>query len=271
MIRQAHKWKGIPADVLKSTYFHSVELKEGNKIELVFQTPIHSKKLLMLAITERCVEQVYVRETTGITNAFPLYNKKLSQWHVHTEGVNFEAVWNLKNALIDLNKLNTNDIAAIARIYGAEAGRACLIQQILSVFGVYGITIDSRHLCLVADYMFHTGKFVGMNRIGIKETKASSPFQQMSFETCATFLTSATVSGKIDNLTSPSSQIVLGCVPGLGTGRCEVMVDYERMVKLGEEQVLRSAKQTMNRRGDNRKRLIDDDNEFLNSTRNGKR
>ena len=55
-------------------------------------------------------------------------------------------------------------------LMGPRLVRACLIQQILSVFGVYGITIDSRHLCLVADYMFHTGKFVGMNRIGIKET-----------------------------------------------------------------------------------------------------
>ena len=171
--------------------------------------------------------------------------------------------------MVDLQAISTNDIAAMSRTYGAEAGRACLIQQILSVFGVYGITIDSRHLCLVADYMFHTGKCVGMNRIGIKETKSSSPFQKMSFETCATFLTNATVAGESDNLTSPSSQIVLGRVAGLGTGGCDVMVDYERMVELGEAQVLRDARRLVNekQRSNGEKQLIDDSNEHLNRKR----
>ena len=30
-IPKRNKWKGIPSDVLKSPYFHSVELKKGNK------------------------------------------------------------------------------------------------------------------------------------------------------------------------------------------------------------------------------------------------
>ena len=153
-------------------------------------------------------------------------------------------------------------------LMGLRLAGACLIQQILSVFGVYGITIDSRHLCLVADYMFHTGKFVGMNRIGIKETKSSSPFQKMSFETCATFLTNATVAGETDNLTSPSSQIVLGRVASLGTGGCDVLVDYERMVEL-EAQVLQNARRLVNekQRSNGEKRLIDDSNEHLNRKR----
>jgi len=36
---------------------------------------------------------------------------------------------------------------------GIEAGRATIINEIKSVFGVYGISVDRRHLSLIADYM----------------------------------------------------------------------------------------------------------------------
>ena len=82
-IPKPNRFVNIPPDVQKSSYFRSVELKHGNQIELIFQTPIHAKKLLMLSITESCVEQVYVHQTYGITNAFPLFNKKVSKWFAH--------------------------------------------------------------------------------------------------------------------------------------------------------------------------------------------
>jgi DNA-directed RNA polymerase I subunit RPA1 len=228
------QWEGIPADVMKSPYFSDFKVV-NNHIDIVFSMPVVAKKLLMLAIVEDSVKNVFVQETPGIKNAFPLYNKQNKEWTVQTEGVNFEAIWQLpeRDDLIDVNHLRTNDVAAVARVYGAEAGRKCLIDQILAVFGVYGITIDSRHLCLIADYMFHTGKYVGMNRVGIRTTKATSPFQKMSFETCASFLTASTVAGDTDKLTSPSSRIVVGRVAGTGTGTCDVLVDYERMGELG--------------------------------------
>ncbi len=37
--------------------------------------------------------------------------------------------------------------------YGVEAARACIVREISSVFKVYGISVDKRHLGLIADYM----------------------------------------------------------------------------------------------------------------------
>jgi DNA-directed RNA polymerase I subunit RPA1 len=241
-VQRPPKWSGVPADVMKSPYFHDVAVT-GKCVDIVFRMPVSAKKLLMLDVVERAVRNVYVRETERITNAFPLFDKQRSEWIVQTEGVNFEEIWGLseRESKVNINGIRSNDVAAIARVYGAEAGRAALIDQMLAVFGVYGITIDSRHMCLVADYMFHTGQYVGMNRVGIRQTKASSPFQKMSFETCANFLTDATVMGDTDMLTSPSSRIVVGRVGGFGSGMSDILVDYSRMRDLGNEQVAANA------------------------------
>ena len=50
-----------------------------------------------------------------------------------------------------------------------------------------------------------------------------SPFAQMSFETTATFLTTATLSGDYDPLDSPSARIVMGQVVKGGTGAFDVL------------------------------------------------
>ena len=41
----------------------------------------------------------------------------------------------------------------IMQTYGVEAARATIITQMEEVFGAYGITVDRRHLSLVADAM----------------------------------------------------------------------------------------------------------------------
>ena len=50
-----------------------------------------------------------------------------------------------------------------------------------------------------------------------------SPFAQMSFETTASFLTTATLSGDIDPLESPSARLVLGKVVKGGTGAFDIL------------------------------------------------
>ena len=66
-----------------------------------------------------------------------------------------------------MNCLRTNDIAAMRQLYGVEACRASIIEQITAVFGVYGIAVDERHLGLIADYMTYEGGFRALNRIGL--------------------------------------------------------------------------------------------------------
>jgi len=53
-----------------------------------------------------------------------------------TEGQNLRGLWDVSD-LIQLDSLFSNDIWAMMETYGVEAGRACIIKEISSIFAVY--------------------------------------------------------------------------------------------------------------------------------------
>ena len=89
------------------------------------------------------------------------------------------------------------------------------------MFKVYGITVDYRHLSLIADYMTFEGRYKPFNRIGMETN--SSPLQKMSFETTMQFLKNATIAGETDPVLSPSACLVAGRVVRGGTGSFELV------------------------------------------------
>ena len=95
------------------------------------------------------------------------------------------------------------------------------LQEIQSVFKVYGIDVDPRHLSLIADYMCFSGTYRPLNRLGIDSN--TSPFQKMSYETTVQFLKKATLAGETDKLESPSSCLVCGRIVAVGTGCFELL------------------------------------------------
>ena len=56
------------------------------------------------------------------------------------EGRNLKGLWHL-GEIVDLNALASNDIGAIMDTYGVEAGRACLIREINSIFDMCPLKI----------------------------------------------------------------------------------------------------------------------------------
>ena len=68
------------------------------------------------------------------------------------------------------------------KTYGVEAAQATIIQEVKSVFTVYGIDVDPRHLSMIADFMTFDGGFRPMNRLGMGQF-STSPFGKMTFET----------------------------------------------------------------------------------------
>lgn len=112
---------------------------------------------------------------------------------LQTEGVNFVEMFKYGD-IIDMRRIYSNDIHAIANTFGIEAARTAIAREVANVFAVYGIEVDPRHLLLVADYMTFDGSYRGCNRISMENN--ASPLQQMTFETTMNFLKSATLSGE---------------------------------------------------------------------------
>lgn len=98
------------------------------------------------------------------------------------------------NEILDLNRLYTNDIHTVATTYGIEAATRVIVKEIQFLFSQYGITVDPRHLLLIADYMTFTGRFQPLSREGMKYSASS--LQRMSFEAPIQPLQSATIFSK---------------------------------------------------------------------------
>jgi len=190
-----------------------------NFVELHLRFPTHSKTLLMVPLVEKVAKQVLVQYCPGISRCY-LINQRIGEAQeekpcVQTEGLNFQEIWGFDD-ILDVNNLATNDIYQVLQTYGVEAARASISKQIMDVFGVYGISVDPRHLSLLADYMTAQGGYMPLNRMGMNN-KGSS-LQQITFETSMKFLSQAALGGLVDKLESPSARIVLGQPPRVGTG-----------------------------------------------------
>mmetsp|Transcript_21950 Transcript_21950/g.65647 ORF Transcript_21950/g.65647 Transcript_21950/m.65647 type:complete len:166 (-) Transcript_21950:607-1104(-) len=158
------------------------------------------------------IEKVYVIEGTGGDEP-----------KVQTDGINFLGAWHNAD-IVDVNRLVTNDVAGMLHTYGVEAARATIMKEASGVFNAYGIGVDPRHLCLIADFMTQQGGYRACNRMGIESSV--SPFLKMSFETATHFLTDATLKGSLDDLKSPSARLCIGRVVELGTGAVELMYNF---------------------------------------------
>eukprot|EP00604_Paraphysomonas_vestita_P000433 CAMPEP_0174825868 /NCGR_PEP_ID=MMETSP1107-20130205/43200_1 /TAXON_ID=36770 /ORGANISM="Paraphysomonas vestita, Strain GFlagA" /LENGTH=435 /DNA_ID=CAMNT_0016057931 /DNA_START=867 /DNA_END=2174 /DNA_ORIENTATION=+ len=193
-------------------------------MEINIAFPAQSRKLLMVQLTEQACEKTFVRETKDISNAYAVECEISNEqrYAIQTEGVNFEAAWNLSDLVADINNIRTNDIWRVLCTYGVEAARQSIVSEISGVFGVYGINVNPRHLSLIADFMTRNGSYVPMNRMAMMD--CPSRFLQMSFETTATFLTQAALEGGVETLESPSARIVTGGVPRIGTGCFDIML-----------------------------------------------
>jgi len=63
------------------------------------------------------------------------------------------------------------------------------------VFALYNITVDRRHLSLIADYMTFEGRYKPFHRLSLDTS--TSPLQKMSFETAMQFLCSSVITGRL--------------------------------------------------------------------------
>lgn len=210
----------VPLSVRKNKYFmYCGRNTKSHYVELRLRFPTHSKTVLMVPLVEKVAKQVLVQHCPGISRCY-LINQRIGDAQeetpcVQTEGLNFQEIWAFDD-ILDVNQLATNDIFQVLQTYGVEAARASISKQINDVFGVYGISVDPRHLSLLADYMTAYGGYMPLNRIGMNNK--GSAMQQITFETSMKFLTGAALAGISDNLESPSARIILGQPPRVGTG-----------------------------------------------------
>lgn len=190
--------------------------------EVTLKLPLMKINFDMSSLVMTVAQSAVVYATKGITRCLlneTTNSKNEKELVLNTEGINLPELFKYAEVL-DLRRLYSNDIHAMANTYGIEAALRVIEKEIRDVFAVYGIAVDPRHLSLVADYMCFEGVYKPLNRFGIQSN--SSPLQQMTFETSFQFLKQATMMGAHDELRSPSACLVVGKVVKGGTGLFEL-------------------------------------------------
>lgn len=131
-------------------------------VEMTF--PFHTQKLSMLGIAERTAATCNLRSMAGIQNCYVAKRREGEPFSVQTDGVSFEAAWQFAET-VDVKKITSNDISAVLKTYGVEAARNTIINECKGVFGAYGISINPRHLGLIADYMTNLVKVESIENV----------------------------------------------------------------------------------------------------------
>ena len=196
------------------------KVKIDNNV-LSFEPPKPSiRELRLLA------DKVRDLQISGVKNIGKVViRKEEDEWVIHTEGSNLGAV--LKMEGVDKVRTTTNDIHEVEKVLGIEAGRNAIIHEAQRTMDEQGLTVDVRHIMLVADMMSADGSIKSIGRHGISGEKASV-LARASFEETGKHLLRASIRGEIDHLTGIIENIIIGQPIPLGTGSVGVLMKQKK-------------------------------------------
>ncbi|XP_059619730.1 DNA-directed RNA polymerase III subunit RPC1 [Phlebotomus argentipes] len=115
------------------------------------------------------------------------------------------------------NQTKSNNIWEVFSTLGIEAARTTIMTEIDSVMSGHGMSVDSRHIMLLASQMTSRGEVLGITRHGLAKMR-ESVFNLASFEKTADHLFDASYYGQVDSIDGVSERIILGMPAGIGTG-----------------------------------------------------
>ena len=144
-----------------------------------------------------------------------------NEWVIHTEGSNIGAI--LKIGGVDIVRTTTNDIFEIEKVLGIEAARNAIIHELYTTMEEQGLSVDIRHIMLVADMMTVDGVVKSIGRHGISGEK-SSVLARAAFEETGKHLLNASIRGETDDLTGIIENVIVGQPIPHGTGSVGVVM-----------------------------------------------
>ncbi len=156
---------------------------------------------------------IHITGIKGISQVLPV--KRHEEFIIITAGTNIKKVLELD--FVDATRTVSNDIHEIADVFGIEAARQAIIDEVFKVIEAQGLTVDIRHIMLVADTMCVSGGVKGITRYGVVSEKASV-LARASFETPIKHIINAALTGEVDELDSVVENIMLNQPVPAGTG-----------------------------------------------------
>lgn len=201
-------------DKIQTTFKKKVTINDN---EIIVEPPKKTiRELRLLA------DKVRDLQISGIKRIGKVIIRKDKEWVIHTEGSNLGDILEMEG--IDKVRTTTNDIHEIETVLGIEAARSAIIQEIENTLSNQGLSVDVRHIMIVADMMTSEGIVKSIGRHGISGEK-SSVLARAAFEETSKHLLHASIRGEVDELTGIIENIIIGQPIPLGTGSVGVKMD----------------------------------------------
>ncbi len=154
---------------------------------------------------------------------------KENKFYIVTSGSNLEEVIKLDN--IDKSRCYSNDPFEVLEVYGIEAARNTIANEIKTVLDEENITVSFRHIGLLTDTMTFYGLIKSVGRKGIAGKK-ESVFARAAYEETVKHFTNAAVFGEEDKLRGVAENILIGKQVQVGTGRVKLVIKNKDLSKL---------------------------------------
>ena len=119
-------------------------------------------------------------------------------------------------------KTTSNNTLEVAATLGIEAARKTIMKEIQYTMESHGMSIDRRHITLLADLMTCRGEVLGITRHGLAKMK-ESVLMLASFEKTSDHLFDAAYYGQKDTINGVSECIIMGIPMRVGTGLMKLL------------------------------------------------
>ena len=160
------------------------------------------------------------------------YQKK-DQYLVDTVGTNLQDILSYEE--VDVVNTFSNDVREIYNIFGIDAAKQLLFNEINEVLDSGGTYVNYRHVSLLCDFMTNKGELVSIDRFGINRDINLGPLAKCSFEETTEQIFKASIFGEKDKLDGVSANVMMGQIIPSGTGDTQILLDEMKLLNIDNE------------------------------------
>ena len=182
---------------------------------------------LMQEIRKVVIRGVRGIKSTAVINIVKSYIKedgsiatKVS-YGIETVGSNLEDI--LNNQYIDRYKSQTDSILEFESIFGIEAARHKIINELRKEMS----DISKEHCTIYADEMTYSGHVTSIHRTGLQKREMNNVTLRLSFQSPIQVIENAATDGLIDKISGISGPLILGTSPNIGTTYNKIIVNEQ--------------------------------------------
>lgn len=207
----------IAAEEVAEKLREETGLAVDQKENLLIMAPEEPSYRELLQLVEK-IKKISLKGIEGIKRV--VIRKEGDEYVLYTEGSSLRKVMQFDG--IDPNRTKTNNINEIAEVLGIEAGRNAIINEATDTLREQGLSVDVRHIMLVADIMTVDGEVKQIGRHGVSGEKASV-LARAAFEVTVNHILDAAVRGDVDDLRGVTENVIVGQPIQLGTGDVQLV------------------------------------------------